>query len=400
MVKHSSNSGNIRGIDMAYKVAVIDTFYSNDLSSFESGLNEYNIDVDVYHPDMKDFTKLDKYDVIVIQHLDFGRKRAHEHLDPDRCKLVLRAGVGYDELDLPALTELGIPAVNVPDYGPNSVGQHTVQYILDLAGHATEYHRRVVTARDLDIGREQSGEDKWVSQSRIPSAPLYKSVLGILGYGRIGRKAAELAQPFFKEIVACDPYLDDEVFQKGNVTKVNLDELLETADFVSLHVPLFEQRERVYLGYEKNYQRTEMFFEPTVGLIGEEQIAKMKDGSFLINTARGPILKETDVIKALESGKLAGVAMDVFEEEPLKRDHLLRKMAATDLPVGHPLRKTGQEKYNIILTCHSAYLLKGTFNTVMELSAEEIVRVLIDEQLPHNLVNRELGQSLSDLLKK
>jgi D-3-phosphoglycerate dehydrogenase len=377
---------------MTYKVAVIDTFYSSDLSVLKSGLKEHKIEVDVYHPEMKDFTKLNNYDVIVIQHLDFGRKRAHEHLDPNRCKLVLRAGVGYDELDLPALTELGIPAVNVPGYGPNSVGQHTLQYILDLAGHANEYHHRMVTTRDLDLGKEQSGEDKWVSQSRIPSTPLYKSVLGILGYGRIGKKAAELSQPLFKEILACDPYLDDEVFRKGNVTRVELDELLETADFVSVHVPLFEKRERVYLGYENNYQRTEMFYEPTVGLIDKEQIAKMKDGAFLINAARGPIVKESAVIKALESGKLGGVAMDVFEQEPLRRDHPLRKMAAADLPAGQPLRKTGQEKYNIVLTCHSAYLLRGTFNTVLELSAEEIVRVLINEELPHNLVNPEVLQ--------
>ncbi len=391
-VKHSDPE-IIRGMEMAYKVAVIDTFYSNDLSTLESGLNEHNIDVDVYHPDIKDFTKLDEYDVIVIQHLDFGRKGAHEHLDPDRCKLVLRAGVGYDELDLPALTELGIPAVNVPGYGPNSVGQHTIQYILALAGHSNEYHHRVVTARDLDIGREQSGEDKWVSQSRIPSAPLYKSVLGILGYGRIGRKVAEFVQHVFKEIVAYDPYLDEEIFQKGKVRRVDLDELLETADFISVHVPLFEKRERVYLGFEKNYQRTEMFYESTVGLIDEEQISKMKDGAFLINTARGPVVNESAVIKALENGKLGGVALDVFEEEPLARNHSLRKMAATSLPAGHPLRKTGQEKYNIILTCHSAYLLRGTFNTVLELSVEEIVRVLIDKQLPHNLLNPEVLQN-------
>ena len=378
---------------MTYKTAVIDTFYSRDLSVLKSGLNEHGIEVDVYHPEIRDFTKLVSYDVIVIQHLDFGRKNGHENLDPDRCKLVLRAGVGYDELDLPALTDMGIPAVNVPGYGPNSVGQHTLQYILALAGHANEYHHRMVFAKDLDKGKEQAGEDKWVSQSRIPSTPLYKSVFGILGYGRIGRKAAELAQPFFKEIIACDPYLDEEVFRQGNVTRVDLDKLLETADFISVHVPLFEKRERVYLGYENNYQRTEMFYEPTVGLIDEEQIAKMKDSAFLINTARGPIVKESAVVKALESGKLAGVAMDVFEEEPLARSHPLRKMAATDLPAGHALRKTGQEKYNIILTCHSAYLLKGTFNTVLELSKEEIVRVLIDKQLPHNLLNPKVLQS-------
>jgi len=275
----------------------------------------------------------------------------------------------------------------VPGYGPDSVSQHTLQHILSLAGHANEYHHRAVTARDLDVGKGPTGEDGWTGASRIPSLPLSQSVLGIVGFGRIGKKVAELAGPFFGSILVCDPYLDQEVFSEAGVKSVGFDELLETADVVTVHVPSFRQAQRVYAGFEANYRPTEQFYRPTVGMIGGEQIAKMKTGAFLINTARGGIVLESPVVEALIRGKLAGVGLDVFEEEPLSRGHPLRKMANEDLPENHPLREAGQERYNIALTFHSAYYLKGVFKTVEALTAEETVRVLVQGQLPHHLVN-------------
>jgi len=376
---------------MTYKAAVVDTFYSRDMDVLTSELKEHGIKVDVFHPEIEDPEELADYDVAVVQHLKFGGALV-EHLDPERCGLVVRMGVGYDELDLPALTEKGIMAANVPGYGPHSVGQHTLQYMLSLAGHANEYHHRAVTARDLDMGKDPTGEDRWTGASRIPSVPLYQSVLGIVGYGRIGKKVAELARPLFRSILVCDPYQDKEVFVETGVRRVGLGKLLETADFVTLHVPLFEQAQRVYSGFEGRYRPTRRFYRPTVGMIGEAQIAKMKDGSFLINTCRGEVVEESAVIEALVRGKLAGVAMDVYEKEPLGRAHPLRKMADDALPESHPSRKAGQERYNIVLTFHSAYYLRGVFETVQELTAEEIVRVLIRRQLPHHLVNPEVLQ--------
>jgi phosphoglycerate dehydrogenase-like enzyme len=244
-----------------------------------------------------------------------------------------------------------------------------------------------VTARDLDVGKGPTGEDGWTGASRIPSLPLHQSVLGIAGYGRIGKKVAELARLFFASILVCDPYLDQEVFSEAGVRSVDLDQLLGTADVVTLHVPLFRQPQRVYAGFEADYRPTEQFYRPTVGMIGEEQIAGMKDGALLVNTSRGGMIRESAVVDALIRGKLGGVGLDVFEEEPLSRAHPLRKMADADLPENHPLREAGQEKYNITLTFHSAYYLRGVFTTVETLTAEEIVLVLVHKQLPHHLVN-------------
>ena len=309
---------------MAYRVVVVDTFYSKNLDFLLSELHRYGIEVDVFHPELGDPTKLAAYDVVVVQHLRFGRSFV-EQLDPARCRLVVRTGVGYDELDLPALTEKGIMAVNVPGYGPHSVGQHTLQYMLSLAGHGNEYHYRAVTARDLDLGKTPAGEDGWTGASRIPSIPLYQCVLGIVGYGRIGRKVAELSRPFFRGILACDPYQSKDVFMGTGIRRVGLDRLLGMADVVTLHVPLFEGPQRVYLDFEDGYRPTRRFYRPTVGMIGEEQIARMRDGSFLINTCRGEVVEESAVLGALVRGKLAGVAIDVFEREPLERTHRFRQ---------------------------------------------------------------------------
>ena len=382
-------AGAYGGKGMTYQAAVVDTFYSRDLDILISELDRHGIKVDVFQPEIKDLEELADYDVVVVQHLKFGRELV-EQLDPERCRLVVRMGVGYDELDLPALTEKGIMAANVPGYGPDSVGQHTLQYMLSLAGHANEYHHRATNRRDLDLGKGPTGEDRWTGESRIPSIPLHRSVLGIIGYGRIGKKVAELSRPLFRSILVCDPYQGEAVFLETGIRRVNLEQLLETTDFVTLHVPLFEHPQRVYLGFEDHYRPTERFYRPTIGMMGEEQIAQMKDGSFLINTCRGEVVKESAVIEALIRGKLAGVAMDVFEKEPLGRTHPLRTMADGDLPERHPLRDAGQEKYNIILTFHSAYYLRGVFRTVEELTAEEIIRVLIHRQLPQHLVNPEV----------
>ncbi|MCK5381829.1 MAG: hypothetical protein KAJ05_03390 [Candidatus Latescibacteria bacterium] len=371
---------------MTHRVVVTDTFYSIGMETLTSKLAEHDIEVDVFHPQIEDPALLADYDAVVVQHHHIGASVAR-YLDPARCKLIARMGVGYDEFDLPALTEQGIRAANVPGYGPGSVGQHTLEHILSLAGHGNEYHHRAMTARDLDVGKGPTGEDGWTGASRIPSLPLSQSVLGIVGFGRIGKKVAELAGPFFGSILVCDPYLDQEVFSEAGVKSVGFDELLETADVVTVHVPSFKQPQRKYGGFEENYRPTEQFYRATAGLIGAEEIAKMKTGAFLINTARGGIVRESAVIDALIRGKLAGVGLDVFEEEPFSRAHPLRKMAGEVLPESHPLRESGQERYNITLTFHSAYYLKGVFKTVETLTAEEIVRVLVQGELPHHLVN-------------
>ena len=283
------------------------------------------------------------------------------------------------------MTDAGIRTANVPDYGPETVAQHTLYGILSLAKHGTEYHHRMITGRDLELGCSASGEAGWTNESRIPSISLDKCILGIIGYGRIGKKVAHLTRPLFRSIIACDPYIDESAFDE-NTEKADLNTVLNTADFVTLHVPLFTERQEVYSGYPE-YRSKGTFYEPTYHIINEQTIARMKNNSFLINTSRGAVVKESAVIPALQSGKLAGIAFDVFEQEPLRGKHVLREIAGTVLPPTHPLRQQGQERYNIVITPHGAYYTKGILLTIERLMAEEIIRVLIDNEAPKNLVN-------------
>ena len=374
---------------MQYRVVVTDTAFSKDLSTFKSVLREQNIDTIVFNPEIKDIRQLMDYDAIHVQQFLF-REDVVRNLDSEKCKLVIKFGVGYENLDLDALTNSGIHAANVPDYGPETVEQHTLYFMLSLAKHGSEYHHRVISGRDLELGSDTPGEDVWTNKSRIPSISLDRCILGIIGYGRIGKKVAKTARSSFQEIIACDPYIEKSEFG-DDVRSVNLDTLLKTADFVTLHIPLFKEEQQVYSGYP-DYKPRGIYYQPTRYLIDEKKISKMKDGSFLVNTSRGGVVKESAVIDALITGKLAGAALDVFESEPLPRHHRLRDMIGADLPENHPLRKKDQEKYNIILTPHSAYYTEGILNTIEKLMAEEIIRVLVEGKLPKNLLNPEVLQ--------
>ena len=376
---------------MHYRVVVTDTAFSKDLSAFKSVLSEQNIETKVFDPEIKDIRQLHDYDAIHVQQLPF-REEVVRNLDSEKCKLVIKFGVGYENLDLDALTKAGIHAANVPDYGPETVGQHTLYFMLSLAKHGNEYHHRVITGRDLELGSDTSGEDVWTNKSRMPSISLDKCILGILGYGRIGKKVAHIARSTFQHIIACDPYIDKSEFE-DDVRSVDLDSLLKTADFVTVHIPLFTEEQQVYSGYP-DYKPKGIYYRPTKYLIDEKMISKMKDGSFLINTSRGGVVKESAVIDALIAGKLAGVALDVFESEPLPRHHRLRDMIGNDLPENHPLRKKDQEKYNIVLTPHSAYYTEGILSTIEKLMAEEIIRVLIEGKPPKNLINPDVLNEL------
>ncbi len=198
-----------------------------------------------------------------------------------RLKVVGRAGIGVDNVDIKAATERGILVVNAPTANLMSATEHTFALLLSLM-------RRVPEA-------DQALKNGNWDRKRFVGAELQGKTLGVIGFGRIGQRVAKRAQAFDMTVVAFDPHLDAEVVRRHDVEPLSLDDLLARADAVTLHVPLAAG---------------------TRNLINAERLAGMKDGAFLVNCARGGVVDEVALLAALESGKLAGAGIDVFAEEP------------------------------------------------------------------------------------
>jgi len=205
----------------------------------------------------------------------------------NRLVVVGRAGIGVDNIDVEAATARGIAVMNTPEANAVTTGEHALSLMLSMA--------RNIPAADASL---RSG--KW-DKSRFTGVELTGKTLGVLGLGRIGRVVAERALGLQMDVVAYDPHLS-QAHAPAGVRLVELDELLGAADFVSVHVPLMDE---------------------TMGLLNAERIAKMKPGARLVHAARGGIVVEEALCDALDSGHLAGAALDVFEKEPLDPEHRL-----------------------------------------------------------------------------
>jgi D-3-phosphoglycerate dehydrogenase len=253
-------------------------------------------------------------------------------------KAVMRTGVGYDVIDVPAATELGVVVINVPDIWIREVANHALALLL-------AWNRKIVTLdREVHAGT-------W--SSRVPGAvtgSLHGETVGIVGLGNIGSAFARRIAALETRVIACDPYVDDAKFKTLGVERVDLPPLAARADYVSVHALLNAE---------------------TRGLINEAFFRRMKPTACLVNTSRGPVVDEGALVRALQEGKLAGAALDVFEEEPLAADSPLRRMD------------------NVILTPHAAYFSSPAVAQVPKRCGEEIARLLLKER-PINVVNPEV----------
>lgn len=207
-------------------------------------------------------------------------------------KLICVQATGYNVVDCEAAARRNIPVCNVPSYGTAAVAQFTLALMLEFC-HRIGLHDAVVH------------DGKWCRSTNFcfwdtPQMELGGKTLGIIGFGKIGQAVAKLAQAFGMKTIAYSRTPKPEFNELAR--QVTLDELLATSDFISLHCPLFAETEK---------------------LINTDTIAKMKDGAVLINTARGGLLDEEAVAEALRSGKLAGLAVDVVSEEPMKETNPL-----------------------------------------------------------------------------
>jgi D-3-phosphoglycerate dehydrogenase / 2-oxoglutarate reductase len=253
-------------------------------------------------------------------------------------KVVARTGVGYDVIDVPAATELGVIVVNIPDIWVREVANHALALML-------AWNRKIVTLdRQVHAGVWSAG----VPGERTGS--LHGETVGIVGLGNIGSAFARRVAAFETKVIAHDPYVDDARFAALGVERVTLEALAERADYVSVHTLLNAE---------------------TRHLIGEAFFRRMKPTAILINTSRGPVVDEAALAKALTEKRLAGAALDVWEREPVAADNPLLRMD------------------NVIATPHAAYFSSPAVAQVPRRCGEEVARALTGRR-PVNVVNPEV----------
>ncbi|MCC5835635.1 MAG: C-terminal binding protein [Opitutales bacterium] len=249
------------------------------------------------------------------------------------CRLVVRYGIGVDNLDLPALKSAGISVCNVPDYCIDEVADHSMALALALLRQIPQTHARVM-----------QGDWKITPPARIPS--FKNATFATAGYGRIARSVLNRARAFGFQPAAYDPYVSEESMASEGVQVLSLDALFSESDVISLHLPLGPE---------------------TQHFVSAARLRQMKSTTVLINTARGGLVDTRALAGALNSGQLGGAGLDVFEAEPLEQ--------------GHPLRSAA----NALLTSHTAWNSDASVAELQRKAAEEVVRGLAGESLKNPL---------------
>jgi glycerate dehydrogenase len=243
---------------------------------------------------------------------------------------------GFDCVDLAAARSRGIPVSNVPVYGTASVAQYAFALLLELCHHVA-LHADAVRA-----GEWTAQPDFSLRKTRL--VELAGKTMGLAGYGRIGRRVAELARAFDMQTLAFDPYPHPSA--DDPIEWCSIDDLFSRADVISLHCPLTKE---------------------TAGIVNRERLQRVKPGTFLINTARGPLIVEEDLAQALNSGKLAGAALDVVSKEPIRPDNPLLKAR------------------NCLITPHIAWATDEARGRLMETTVANVAAFLAGK--PINVVN-------------
>jgi D-3-phosphoglycerate dehydrogenase / 2-oxoglutarate reductase len=241
-------------------------------------------------------------------------------------KVVGRAGIGLDNVDVKAATRLGVMVVNAPQSNVISAAEHTVALIL-------------AQARNIPQADAALREGRW-ERSRFQGAELYGKTLGIVGLGRVGALVAQRLNAFGMRVIAYDPYVSRDRAAQMGVELASLVEVLTRADVVTVHLPKTPE---------------------TTGLIGERELAAMRPGARLVNTARGGLVDETALAKAVESGHLGGAALDVFSEEPTTQSPLFQLDRVVVTPHLGASTAEAQDKAGVAIAEQLILALTGQF---------------------------------------
>lgn len=245
-----------------------------------------------------------------------------------RCKAIGRFGIGVDNIDIKTATEMGITVTYVPDYCVHEVSDHAMALLLALV-------RKIPFSNALVQG------GRWEMPAVVPIHRFRDRILGLVGFGKIPRALVPKAKAFGMRVVASDPYVPRETLDAEGVEGVTFDQLLEMADYISIHAPLTQE---------------------TQGLFNADAFAKMKPEALLVNTARGPLIDEKALIAALDTGEIGGAALDVVATEPLTKDSPL----------------LGRD--NLILSPHTAFYSVEALDELQTKCASDVARVLSGEE--------------------
>jgi D-3-phosphoglycerate dehydrogenase / 2-oxoglutarate reductase len=245
-----------------------------------------------------------------------------------RCRAIGRFGLGVDNIDLVAAKEKGIAVNYVPDYCIREVSDHAMALLLALI-------RKIPLSNKLVQG------GRWEMPAVVPIRRIEGTVLGLIGFGHIPRLVAPKAQAFGMKVLAFDPFAKPEDFKAALVESVDFDTLLNKSDYVSVHAPLLPA---------------------TRGMMNAVAFAKMKQGAYIVNTARGPLIDEPALIAALDSGQVGGAGLDVVAAEPLTKDSALLS------------------RDNVIISPHTAFYSIEALEELQTKCARDVARVLSGEK--------------------
>lgn len=254
------------------------------------------------------------------------------------CKVMVRYGIGYDVIDVDACNKKGIAICNIPDYCIEEVAAHTAALALDCL-------------RQVSYRNNLVHEGKWIGEAHGYSVKRLSGLTyGLCGFGNIARKTADYIKGFGFNMIGFDPYIGEEVFNENNVKKVTLEELCQTADIISVHVPLNKD---------------------TFHLLSKTQFDNMKKGMIIVNTSRGGLVCQEDLLDAVDAGIVKAAGLDVLETEPLTN-----------------INERILSYKNIIITPHFAFNSEESFDDLRVKVVESAINVLKGE-LPYNVVNKK-----------
>lgn len=309
----------------------------------QTGLDKLNEAEDVTFDVKLNLTKqelmqiVDDYDALIIRS---GTRPDAEIIEAGKkLKIIGRAGMGVDHIDINAATHHGIIVMNTPGANSTAIAEHTISMMLNAARHTPQAHASLLAGN-------------W-HRSHFMGSELAQKVLGIIGFGRIGRLVASRAQAFDMKIITYDPFVSEEIARKFNVTLVDLDELYTQADIITLHAAVTPE---------------------TINMINQEALDQMKNEVILVNVARGKLINEADLAEAVKKGKVKSAAVDVYSQEPPQNNPL----------IGLP---------NVIHTPHLGASTKEAQRAVAGLIIEQVLAALRGEGY-QNAVNLPLSEGV------